>query len=731
MISKAKKNQLIQSLQKVCLPAYKNLSPVLKQAGLPFQLCMSLHCAILFLMLLFTFPAFGQRENNWVFDDNAGVSFSSGSPVAFQTNINAYESCASVSDTSGHLLFYTDGDTIYNSNGQIMTNGSGLTGQPNIAGVNDVNSTTQGSLIVPMPDSADKYYVFSLSSSSGGALHPGRLYYSIVDMSLNNGMGNVVPNRKGIMIDSSLTENMTGVEGDHCDIWVLVRSRIGFQFKAFDITSSGLNTTPVISGSYINANITIVDTSVFAGGMAVSPGRKKLASVLIYGSSAANSDFDFVELDDFDPVTGIVSNRVILDSNEYVYKCAFSPDNSKLYCSSSDLIFQYDLNQPDPASIIASQYYVGFSSFSDIKLAPDKRIYFFTDDMNLGVIEQPNLAGSACVYNDNAVTLLPNTFGIPGLPNVVPEINEVNTSFDSAKIVCFADSIILQVTDSNASGVMWDDESTNYQRTVYSPGIYSVAYSTPPCTHHTDSFTVSFFNTQSVKEDTTVCTSPPVTLLPPISNASYLWQDGSTNSTYNALSSGNYYVQIKKDACAITDSISVSFINLKQDLGNDTIICKEDIINWMLTANMPIGTTALWSNGSTASKIPVTDSGIYWVMVSDSLCAADNTGSDTVHIDAEVCNCIVSMPNAFTPNGDNKNDVLRPIIEPGCSITYMLRIFNRWGQLVSAISNEGHGWDGTQNGVMADIGTYMYTLEYESALSHKRQYLKGDVTLIR
>src|SRR5689334_13900878 len=80
---------------------------------------------------------------NWNFGINAGINFSTGSPVAFTTSVlNTMEGCATISSTSGNLLFYTDGVTVYNSQNTVMTNGTGLMGHA---------SATESAVIVKKP----------------------------------------------------------------------------------------------------------------------------------------------------------------------------------------------------------------------------------------------------------------------------------------------------------------------------------------------------------------------------------------------------------------------------------------------------------------------------------------------------------------------------------------------------------------------------------------------------
>ncbi len=94
-----------------------------------------------------------------------------------------------------------------------MLNSDDLTGLGPMPFNISPTETSQGALIVPMVDSPGKYFVFSLTCKNlYTIISPplgGRLYYSVVDMALNGGLGAVEPGRKGVLIDSNLTEKMT------------------------------------------------------------------------------------------------------------------------------------------------------------------------------------------------------------------------------------------------------------------------------------------------------------------------------------------------------------------------------------------------------------------------------------------------------------------------------------------------------------------------------------------
>jgi gliding motility-associated-like protein len=103
------------------------------------------------------------------------------------------------------------------------------------------------------------------------------------------------------------------------------------------------------------------------------------------------------------------------------------------------------------------------------------------------------------------------------------------------------------------------------------------------------------------------------------------------------------------------------------------------------------------------------------------------TATDSTFINAQSC-CQVSIPNAFSPNGDGLNDIFRPI-GLGTHGIHIFRVVNRWGQSVFETVSNKAGWDGLFNGVPQEIGTYYYYLSYDC--DGKTIVEKGEVTLVR
>jgi gliding motility-associated-like protein len=86
------------------------------------------------------------------------------------------------------------------------------------------------------------------------------------------------------------------------------------------------------------------------------------------------------------------------------------------------------------------------------------------------------------------------------------------------------------------------------------------------------------------------------------------------------------------------------------------------------------------------------------------------------------------MPSAFSPNGDNKNDYFRPILNNVEVLEFS--VYNRWGQRIFVTFSNEQGWDGRFNGEPCDMGVYFYKLRYR-VLNREPNLLKGDMTLIR
>ncbi|MBS1585474.1 MAG: gliding motility-associated C-terminal domain-containing protein [Bacteroidetes bacterium] len=139
--------------------------------------------------------------------------------------------------------------------------------------------------------------------------------------------------------------------------------------------------------------------------------------------------------------------------------------------------------------------------------------------------------------------------------------------------------------------------------------------------------------------------------------------------------------------------------------------------------------TYTWSNdlsGQNMSQITGLGNGAYRLTIHDS-------NNCTKFADTEMTSgecCMPYIPNAFTPNGDGKNDIFRPVFKGNMKLI-MFQVFNRFGELVYETDQLGKGWDGYYKGQLSDMDTYFFHIKFICGQDGKEQYIKGDVTLIR
>jgi len=346
---------------------------------------------------------------NWYFGSLAGLNFSGGNPAPLtNSTLSSYEGTSVASDSTGALLFYTNGYSIADATHSIMPNGTGLWGD---------SSSTQGAIILPLPSSDSLFYVFNVDLGAHG------FTYSVVDLSLNGGLGDVIPAMKNIAVRSA-REKITAIRhANGVDYWILIVDWADDDIYAYLFNESGLNSTPIVSNV---GPFHAQQTNRQLGYLKASRQNNRVA--------AANFLANNVVLMDFDGGTGVASNRqVISGGNAFsrTYGVEFSSDGSKLFVStleSPHKILQFNVTLPDgPAmwtarNTIASVVNGANYYFGALQIGPDGHIYSaMTGNDSLGVIINPDSAGVLCNYIASGVGLGGRICRL-GLPNFVSDI---------------------------------------------------------------------------------------------------------------------------------------------------------------------------------------------------------------------------------------------------------------------------------------------------------------------
>jgi hypothetical protein len=485
---------------------------------------------ILFYNILFVYlfssHIYGQNPCSiWYYGVGLGLNFNTPgqNPVPiFNGKTHDIQLGTASYSINGTIAFYTDGTSVWNANHQVMPNGYLLRDTP-LSGVynnlyvtsscgydsyysygnSSLVETQTKTIIVPDPGNASKFYIFSgkgdlslYPGSSFASNGPAYINYSKVNMSLNGGLGDVELSSKRTLLKLNTgNRNMCVIKhGNNTNYWILTLGNNPNTLFAYEISASGVSTTPVVS------------TFPFS----VATTFNLIASSLGTRLAAANG-VDSLFLFDFNKWTGIISNRYSISLSNYqsnhpsyfslnqsvIYSLAFSPNAQLLYFSTLQDLCQLNLSNNSICTVVATgisnnpSAVPGSGDLFTFQMGPNYKIYVSNIGINsfsaarlLAVINNPNAVGMACnfvwdlgmsnaFYNANYYSLY-NTcqFNQASLPNyitsmVAPWINTAPTmttvnavtkcQFDTLSPV----SLIVADTETSVSNLTLTASSSN------------------------------------------------------------------------------------------------------------------------------------------------------------------------------------------------------------------------------------------------------------------------------
>lgn len=533
--------------------------------------------------------------------------------------MSSWEGCASISDTNGNLLFYTNGEKVWNRNHQIMPLGDLLFGNV---------SSTQSSIIIPQPGIDSIYYIFTTDAIGGN----GGFRYSIVNMNADGGFGGIF--KRNQLLQSPVCEKLTATRHQNgLDVWIVAH---GFKnagkdnlFYSYLLTKDGLIGCPVLTS--IGANHYQFDLSDVnaQGAMKFSPDGRRLA-VTVY-----NQWQKYIELFDFDKRTGQISNLVRLTDIDLPYGIEFSPNGKLLYVTNRyNYVWQYDLSLPTATDIRNSQvelFWPGVTTASvhcQIQRAPNGKLYIAMSDSNfLSVINYPDSVGLACDFKLNGLQLSSGTHSQYGLPNFTcsyfynPKI-EFAYSFpcNGTQQATFTAFTPMSVTSWSwqikhiATSEIYSYSSKQFNHTFSDSGYYSVSLIAG---NDTIVKTIYIDAPLLPMADTLGCGLDSVLVNIPASYRCIQWSD-TTLALYNRMIrvNGVYSVQgYNSQGCLIKDSINILF----NPRPSQPVISKVDDSLYSTSAN-----AYQWYRndtliaGANNKGIKPLMAGIYKVVVTDS-----------------------------------------------------------------------------------------------------------------
>ena len=527
---------------------------------------------------LIRFNCIGQGENNqWCFGNLAGLDFNSGSPVAVSSQVNTTEGSSSIADAAGNLLFYSDGITVWNKNHIPMPNGNGLFGG---------FSSTQSALIVAQPQNPGIYYVFTTAEAQGAQ----GFCYSIVDMSLQGGLGDVTV--KNVQLFTPSAEKVCATKHSNgIDIWILGHEMGSNNFMAYLLTSTGVSAAPVISScGTVYSNLSGVEI----GYMKFSSDGQQVAHAMRY--------LFMFELDSFNTSTGIVSAPVSWPSTNGIqaYGIEFSPDGKILYTSDDNQTSQYDVTVHDAASIVASKTFISLDIWA-LQLGPDRKLYlagYFQP--TLSVINNPEVLGAGCNYMSASVPLTGSSS--LGLPNQLSALNNGPpvAVFSAPNHICPGTCTDFTNLSVNANSFQWFFSGAN-------PGVSTDVNPVQICYNSPGQYDVMLIATNANGVDTlllhnfiTVYPQPAPqgiaqsgdTLIANQGAVSYQWYHdgvlipGATDYFYVAPQSGNYnVVATDNNGCEVEAVIFDVVAGLQSAVDNPQLMLFPNPVANTLTVN--------------------------------------------------------------------------------------------------------------------------------------------------
>ncbi len=378
-----------------------------------------------------------KEESRWYFGNGSGIKFVGGQPEAITGNANTPEGTSSISDAAGVFLFYTDGRNVYDKAGNPMKDRQGQDVTiANNNGLNGGSNSTQAVLIVAQPgcnDCEPVYYVFTTTDIGAGG---SRLEYSVVDMRLNGGLGEVT--QKNVPLFDTSTERITTIAATPDSTnpqrpettWIVTHDFNANTFRVYPLTARGVGSPKTYSVGETHGGST-------ENGEGYLKVYEKKVVVVIPGAPGQEN---IVQVFDFDAATGVISGppntirlglsppkaygvEIVRDSTLYVSLTGAVPPTST---ADSSKILGFDLSSGVDTTIQKSRreiFKTNTVSIGALQLDPNGQRLFVAQQgqSSLGEITNPGTLASA-TYNPQGVAL--NAPSQLGLPNSKPPNNQ-------------------------------------------------------------------------------------------------------------------------------------------------------------------------------------------------------------------------------------------------------------------------------------------------------------------
>ena len=623
---------------------------------------------------------FAQKETyNWYFGYNSGITFMpDGQEAKFLPNGEItgkpiISGTATLSDRNGNLLFYSDGNFVWNKNHQILRNGGGLKGHV---------YSSRSVIIVPKPSSNQYYYIFTIGcfemykeEPQGNYIYDNGISYSIIDILADNGKGDIAPDDKNIkLLDNAVDKMITINHSNKQDIWLVTYNWKDNYFYVYLLTKDGIKEERKIERPFPRFSVPVPNYAGF--NLEYDFTNKKLIS--------CDVDINSFVIYDFNPEYGLIgiNNPIVIpasdDSTLYrPYSAAISEDGSKFYGSCyGRAIIQWDLFAGDNDAIIESRTTICDTNtenanninFGTIRKGSDNKMYIARHRSNyLAMINEPNEAGEYCNFADEGIYLegTQSGYGLPIMMNYNLAPCDFTGYAGGNKNLCVGSDIKL--------GSNFDTTNLTFQWTpamgLDNPNILNPTCKIAQTTQYVlmirdnvlecidyDTIVVTIQPLPNIIKagDITACKNSPFVIGSNNNNPNYIYrwtptdylENPNERSTLCSVEKNAIYILSILDTttgCYNYDTINVFINNLDtfELLGsmficegkNTTISVKDDFVSYY------------WSTGESTKSITIDKIGIYEVIVTDAKGCSGKRIFEITYLEAD--NFHIVAPNTI------------------------------------------------------------------------------------
>jgi gliding motility-associated-like protein len=301
-------------------------------------------------------------------------------------------------------------------------------------------------------------------------------------------------------------------------------------------------------------------------------------------------------------------------------------------------------------------------------------------------------------------------------------------------LLCPKQPFTLNASVPGATAYDWSTGATDSLISITDAGLYWAFVSISGQCQVVDSVQVNYRGDKKLDfHDTAICQGSTLSLDADFGVGQYNWQaippqrddqNQTGQSTYFVYKPGTYSITATVGICVYMDTLTVSFNDsLKVKMAGDTSLCNGEDYWLQVQGN---ANTYAWQDSSMGSSFHVTQSGVYRV-VAQNACNKDTL---TATVDFSACSCNLLLPNAFTPDGDGRNDNFRAL--HACRMSdYQMAIYDRYGDMVFHTTDPEKGWDGTFRGAKSPAGSYVWAVHFINTDTKQPVFKKGIVMLLR